>query len=358
MQVRPPRARQVPAAVLRQRVEVDHQQREAATTTGRVGLSASVFSFSPPLKHRWLSHRRRPGENTSPRRKRAGGARCASPSRCASFEYLVARRISLEYRSAVRRLVHHRISPASVAGAIPVVSLSPSFCLRRAASGGTRSARDAKRPMCRRKTRSGRGTRRAAAVSRRGRRSRGGKSRGRKRFFCSLVSRGSSSLARRAPSGSPSPPPARGRGVGTRRGRAEVEAGVAVGDTPARAEAVVSAAPAEVPAQRFSAKDEKSADRSACASRLSCRFLTSAHPTNRARREECSGLGRVAMRGRSASQGTCAAPRVGHASRSRASTDQHSSRVHSFKHLISQLWRKHSRKLEFFTSSQIKWLTG
>ena len=100
--------------------------------------------------------------------------------------------------------------------------------------------------------------------------------------------------------------PARGRAEGTRRGRAQVETGVAVGETRLRgAGSVVSAGSAEVPPpRRFSRKEsEKSADRSACASRLSCRFLTSAHPTNRARRGECSGLGEVAMRGRRVRRG-------------------------------------------------------
>ena len=288
---------------------------------------------------------------------------CVSPSRCASFEYLVARRdiarVSFDAFDGSSTTVSRRRRRGK---AIPVVSLY-AFLLSSSCSVGRdsicsgRQAPDvpAKHALgTRYETRSG-GKPAGTPIARRY------VSQSKSASFCSLVSRGSSSLARRAPSGSPSrASPARGRAVGTRRGRAEVEAGVAVGETRLRgAEAVVSAAPAEVPARRFSAKGkEKSADRSACASRLSCRFLTSAHPTNRARREECSGLGRVAMRGRSASQGTCAAPRVGHASRSRASTDQHSSRVHSFKHLISQLWRKHSRKLEFLTSSQIKWLTG
>ena len=118
----------------------------------------------------------------------------------------------------------------------------------------------------------------------------------------------SSSLAHVAPPRSTSRggKPAWGRAEGTRRGRAQVETGVAVGETRLRgAGSVVSAGSAEVPpARRFSRKEsEKSADRSACASRLSCRFLTSAHPTNRARRGECSGLGEVAMRGRRGRRG-------------------------------------------------------
>lgn len=118
----------------------------------------------------------------------------------------------------------------------------------------------------------------------------------------------SSSLAHVAPPRSTSRggKPAWGRAEGTRRGRAQVETGVAVGETRLRgAGSVVSAGSAEVPpARRFSRKEsEKSADRSACASRLSCRFLTSAHPTNRARRGECSGLGEVAMRGRRVRRG-------------------------------------------------------
>ena len=260
VQVRPPRAGRCRRRVLRGAgasgsIISSVKRRRPPTASGL--FASRFFSFF---------RRRRNAGGSSPREAARRETRPAAPknarpgrrARCASHRHDARRSsissrggISLEYRSTRSTARPPPYLLDGVAGKRSRSCLcTPSFCLRRAASGGTRSARDAKRPMCRRKTRSGRGTRRAAAVSRRGRRSRGGTStQSKSASFCSLVSRGSSSLARRAPSGSPSrASPARGRGVGTRRGRAEVEAGVAVGETRLRgAEAVVSAAPPRFP---------------------------------------------------------------------------------------------------------------
>ena len=272
---------------------------------------------------------------------------CVSPSRCASFEYLVARRdiaprVSFDAFDGSSTTVSRRRRRGK---AIPVVSLY-AFLLSSSCSVGRDSICSGRQAPAHVPAKNALGTRYETRS--------GGKpagtpiarryvSQSKSASFCSFCSFCSSSLARRAPSGSPSrASPARGRAVGTRRGRAKVEAGVAVGETRLRgAEAVVSAAPAEVPARRSSAKgNEKSADRSACASRLSCRFLTSAHPTNRARREECSGLEGVAMRGRSASRGTSRGTEswaVWFSSVDRPALEHRWlwARVHSLQHLIS-----------------------